>query len=269
MSLKLNTLKEITGKSNFTTLISHMYTGRYSTGHIVPNSAPIIPADAFSKIFCKREELTSYCHLISTCAPGVLPCVLRFVLRQQGYPCEAITLRSKGKALLITDINNNVSDTVQMISSSLTGANNEKVRVLMCFTQEKVDIETSDSSYDRFVIQVTGKTVWFSLRPYLHNEKEPTPACDPVNGFPASGIMLNENDYMFLPSGKIFKSEPQSEVSLYLEFLFHTDNIGMPNVLIKEQQDSAPAIADCMSKFFYCSGKCSVVKDQKNLDAES
>jgi len=267
MPLKLNTLEELIGKSNFTNLISHMYTGRYSTGHIVPYSAPIISADAFSKIFCKREELTSYCHLISTCAPEVLPCVLRFVLRQHGYPCEAITLRSKGKALLITDISSNVSDTVQMISSSLTGGSNEKVRVIMCFTREKIDIETNDNSYDRFVIQVTGKTAWFSLRPDLHDDYKPAPACDPVNGFPASGIMLNENDYIFLPAGKIFKSVAQSEISLYLEFLFHTENIDMPDISIKEKHDNAPAIADCIGKFFYCSGKCSTVKN--NLDEES
>lgn len=261
MSFKPNTLEELTGKSNFTTLIGHMHTGKYSTGHIASNATSIIPPEAFSKIFCSRKELTSYCHLISTCAPKVLPCVLRFVLRQHNYPCEAITLRSRGKAFLVTDVSSDVSETVHMISGWLNGSITEQARVIMCFTQDKVDIETSDNSYDRFVIQVTGITAWFSMNKHSHDIGKPVPACDPVNGFPASGIMLNENDYMFLPAGHIFHSVSQTEISLYLMFLFHTENIINTDIFIREQQKNAPGIADCVSKFFYCSGKCGAMND--------
>lgn len=267
MSFKPKTLEELTGKSNFTTLIGHMHTGKYSTGHIDSHATSIIPPEAFSRIFCSRKEITSYCHLISTCAPKVLPCVLRFVLRQHNYPCEAITLRSRGKAFLVTDIGREVSDTVRMISECLNGSRTEQVRVILCFTQDKVDIETIDNSHDRFVIQVTGKTAWFSMHQFSHDAGKPMPACDPVNGFPASGIILDENDYMFLPAGKIFQSVPQTEKSLYIMFLFHNEDISRANISIKEQkQDNEPNIADCVSKFFYCSGKCGATDDGSDND---
>lgn len=267
MSFKPNTLEEITGKSSFTTLIGHMHAGKYSTGHIDSHANSIIPPEAFSKIFCSRKELTSYCHLISTCAPKVLPCVLRFVLRQHNYPCEAVTLRSRGKAFLVTDICSEVSDTVRIISQGLNGSRTEQVRVIMCFTQDKVDIETIDNSYDRFVVQVTGKTAWFSMHQYSHDTVIPVPACDPVNRFPASGIMLNENDYMFLPAGDIFQSVSQTKISLYLMFLFHTKNIGSVDTSSREKiLDKAPSIANCISKFFYCSGKCGATNDINDRD---
>lgn len=119
-AIQMNILKCLLGRANYHNLKQNMLLGLYATGHMAQPASELLQSPTLTRLLCSSRDHRSYCRLVTTLAPGILPAVLRFVVRQKRFYNDAINRLNSLHAAMTTDTGLRVSDTVFEIMSVLT-----------------------------------------------------------------------------------------------------------------------------------------------------